>query len=133
MTETPCLCRVEELVAALPGVSSARLSRSKSGNISGTFTCTSLAGFDAISRCSTGANVAVTLGQTNSKEFRKLGPVVGLNCHTKFNDTATELPTKCQVLGFYAATLLYNASLIGDAELDEIESKWKVHFRRNGG
>ena len=133
MTDSKSLTQIEELLVALPGISHAQFSRLDSGRISAVIRCDSLAGFDALARCSTGANVAVTLGQSESSEFRKLTTVPFLKCHINFNDNESERPTHCEQFGFYAANYLYNASLVSDAVLDKLESTWNVRFSRNAG
>jgi hypothetical protein len=133
MTDSNSLNQIESLLVALPGISNASLVRSDSNSIAGVVRCESISGFDALARCSSGANVTVTLGQSESSQFRKLCPVSGLNCHIKFDDNGTERPSLCEQFGFYAAILLYNELLVDDKLLDELESAWNVNFSRNIG
>ena len=131
MTDPKSLTQIEELLVALPGISRAQFTRQDSRRISAVICCDSLAGFDALARCSTGANAAVTLGQSEASEFRTLTTVPFLKCHIDFNDNETERPTPCEQFGFYAANYLYNASLVSDSVLDKLESIWNVRFSRN--
>lgn len=132
MTNTESLARIEELVASLPGILSAQFGRSNlKSTVYATIRCETLAGFDSLARCGSGANVAVTLGQSESKTFRHLGSVSGLECHAVFDDTKNDRPTTCEIFGFYAAILLYNDSMIDDLLLDELEAKWNVNFSRD--
>ena len=85
MTDSKSLRQIESLLETLPGISDASLVRSESsGAVVGVVHCAALSAFDALARCASGANVAVTLGQSESLQFRKLGPVTGLNCRIEF-------------------------------------------------
>lgn len=132
MTTADSLKNVEQVVAILPGVRTARFSPADRQNkIYATVECYELKGFDAIARCGSGANVTVTLGNSKAASFRVLGVVAELECHVIFDDTQTERPSPCEIFGFYAAALLYNEAMIDDERLDELEACWKVNFGRD--
>ena len=132
MTNSESLKQIEGLLLALPGIRSAKFVRSDSNrNIVALIECKSLPGFDALARCGEGANVVVTLGQSESSQFRTLTPVSGLSCRIEFKDNENERPTLCERFGFFAAAFLYNASLVDDNVLNELESAWNVNFRRD--
>ncbi len=133
MTEPSSLKQIESLLSAMPGVTIAKLNRSDSGTVIAVFRCDSLSGFDALARCGSGSNVPVILGQSDSLQMRKLDPVSSLECHAEFDDETSERPSACERFGFYAASLLYNDSLVDDNLLDELESAWNVDFNRNAG
>ena len=134
MTDSKSIEQLKQLLVLLPGVVDANVRRSDdAATIKAIVHCASLAGFDAIARCASGANVLVTLGQSEASTFRKLTPVPFLKCCIQFRDDETERPSECERFGFYAAAFLYNESLVDDSLLDVLETEWHVDFSRNRG
>ena len=132
MTESSSLDEVQRCVGMLPGVSSCTFTRSHDKcSIFARVRCNELAGFDAIARCAVGANVRVTLGNSDSNKFRQLEPTEALTCEISFSDDSNDRPTKCEAFGFFAASFLYNASLVDDKTLNELEPIWNARFIRD--
>lgn len=71
--------QIESRIETLPRLFDASLDSSESSGVAvGVVPCSARSALVAFARCASGANVAVTIGQPESLQSRKLGTVTGL-------------------------------------------------------
>lgn len=131
MTDPDSLETIAFLLRAIPGVESASVSRDTSRlKVFALVRCLDIAAIDLLAYCGTATNVCVTVSEIDSYCCGEPETARGLPCEILFSDELDELPTECQIFGFFIAGKLYARGIIDDAFLDSLEPRWHVHFSR---